>query len=326
MAGAGVRVDESRLVPGLSADSVSNQLASAMTGLAEYHCALVGPGTHKVVRSVRRRLPPLSRRTEVCTVTVIDAPLGAVVTTIGLLAPEARTALDQALAGRPPTLTAPSSAAHVAAPAPAPAPAARPLSPVPAAPPAPPPVPLPPPLPPAPRILTVPPRATQPLRPPPPPPPPPPPAPPPPAPPLPAITPSPPLPLAVPDATVTPPATVQAQCAELQAIALRLDNGQAVLLGAAVVVVGRNPSAAPSDRRPNLVAIDDPGHTVSKTHFACWRDERGLWLEDRHSTNGTAFTDLQGRLVTVTPGAPTRIPARTTLVFGDHRAEVAPVS
>lgn len=118
---------------------------------------------------------------------------------------------------------------------------------------------------------------------------------------------------------VTPAAGARAA----QATVLKFEDGRTVVVAAAagLVLVGRNPASAPGDGRTNLVPVDDPGRTVSKTHFACWRDQEGLWLVDRHSTNGTAFTTADGRLVTVPPGTPTRIPAQTTIHFGSHRAE-----
>ena len=101
-------------------------------------------------------------------------------------------------------------------------------------------------------------------------------------------------------------------------VLLQFDNGQVIRLARTVVVVGRNPVARESDAGPQLVALDDPGHSVSKTHFACGDDERGVWVEDRNSTNGTSVTDRRGRRATLTPGRRTRVAVDVTITFGDR--------
>lgn len=252
MASAGVQIDESTHVPGRSAGEVSSRIVASVTAVPGHHCATVGPGVHTVVRGYRLPLRFLRNRTDVCTITVVDAPLGAVVTTIGALVPEARAAVDAAVAGTTP----------------APAPRSD--------------------------VTTIRPRTPEtPVR-------------------LPDVTSVRPRPPAPPP--VAPPAP-----APVGVPMLRFDTGQVVPIGGTVVVVGRNPVALESDPHPQLVGIADPAQTVSKTHFACGQDERGVWVEDRHSTNGTTVTDARGRRAVLLPGRRTRVPLDVTIMFGDRR-------
>lgn len=247
MASAGVQIDESTHVPGRSAGEVSNRIVASVAALPGHHCATVGPGMHTVVRGYRLPLRFLRNRTDVCTITVVDAPLGAVVTTIGSLVPEARAAVEAAVAGS----------------APAPAPRSD--------------------------VTTIRPRTPE------------------------APAPSPDVTSVRPRPRVTEP-----DAPPVAVPMLRFDTGQVVRIGGTVVVVGRNPVALDSDSYPQLVSITDPSQTVSKTHFACGQDDRGVWVEDRHSTNGTSVADARGRRAVLLPGRRTRVPLDVTISFGDR--------
>ena len=65
------------------------------------------------------------------------------------------------------------------------------------------------------------------------------------------------------------------------------------------VVVGRNPAVVDGDGSARLVPVSD--QSVSKTHAEFGVDDRGAWVLDRHSTNGTRIIDLTGERVVV-PG------------------------
>jgi hypothetical protein len=285
VAGAGIRVDESKHVPGRSAADVSELVRVAVADIPRHQCALVSPGTHKVVRTYRRPFRLLTTHTDVCTITVVEAPLGVVVTTVGALLPQTRTAILAALDAT--SVPAASAAAHVAPGAPgAPAPAR--LTPA-----APPPAPLP-----APETRA-------------------------------AAVAGPPAPSPMPSfrPQPSPPRPDPAPAAPTIVVpALRLPDGRVVPLIRGTVVVGRNPVASTTDARPHLVTIADDTRTVSKSHFAVGFDDRGLWIEDRHSTNGTSVTDRRGRRMDLPPGRPTRIPADVLVTFGDQRATIASTS
>jgi len=287
-------------VPGRSADELSSTIIAAVRTLPHHRWATVGYGMHTLVRSYRLPLRLLRTHTDVCTITVVDAPLGAVVTTIGALTPEARVAVQGVLAGvtagrvtsNPTDL--PTNAPWSGPTAPA---AGAPASLVPGS-----------------DVTKVRPRPSAPV------------APPPsviPASEMTAVRPLLPAPAAPrTDGTIirprlpTPTPPVPAPAIAV----LRFDTGQVVEVGRGVVVVGRNPLALATDGQAQTVAVPDPGHTVSKTHFACGQDDRGVWLEDRHSTNGTSATGANGRRATLAPGRRTLVPVDVTVIFGDHQA------
>ena len=250
MAGGTIKVDESKHVAGPSAEEVSHRIRAATEALPDHTCAVVGPGTHKLVRAYRRRFRLLTTQTDVCTITVVEAPQGVVVTTVGTMLPQARTAVEAALAA-----------------------ASHPVAAVPA----------------IPFQLE---RAPAPV------------------PPRPAPVQAPPAPL--------PPSAAPTVVVPV----LRFPSGKVVPLMRSTVVVGRDPVAGAEDTNAHLVAIVDDSRTVSKSHFACGIDAGGLWIEDRHSTNGTVVTDRAGRVMELTPGRRTPIPADVQVAFGGQRAAI----
>ena len=66
-------------------------------------------------------------------------------------------------------------------------------------------------------------------------------------------------------------------------------------------LVGRNPAAASGERVDHRVSVGEGEKSVSKTHLAFGVDGTGLWVEDRHSTNGTTVIDLNGRAIRCEP-------------------------
>jgi hypothetical protein len=253
----GVRVDESRHVPGRSAQEVSDQVRSVVDALPAHRCVTLSTGTHTVVRTFRPRFRVLTTATEVCTITVTEAPLGVVVTTIGALLPQTRQAVERALTARP-VASSPAVEGADASPA-----ASRRASPDPPAP-------------------------------------------------APALPPQPP-----------PPPPVPQGAPRVVPVELRLPDGRIVPLRGTTVVVGRQPVGRAGEEAPRLVAMADETRTVSKTHFACGYDERGLWVEDRGSTNGTTVTDGTGQSADLPPHRRIRVPGDVTIVFGDQRATVS---
>ncbi len=81
---------------------------------------------------------------------------------------------------------------------------------------------------------------------------------------------------------------------------------------------GRNPAGEPG---ATVVAVRDETLSLSKTHFEVDGDARGVWIVDRHSTNGTILVRDSQR-VPLEPGE--RMPLRTgdRLEFGDRSATV----
>jgi FHA domain-containing protein len=86
------------------------------------------------------------------------------------------------------------------------------------------------------------------------------------------------------------------------------------------LLVGRNPSRSAytggaSDL--DLIALDDPTSTVSKTHAALIAHDDGLTVTDLHSTNGVVVGGVRAE-----PGRPVPIDGGTELLLGDLRIRV----
>jgi hypothetical protein len=98
--------------------------------------------------------------------------------------------------------------------------------------------------------------------------------------------------------------------------ALRFDDGSRIDVST-LTLIGREPANVPSQPPARLVVVADPGFSISKTHLAVGVDERGLWVSDRHSTNGSSIVGATG-VVPLLAGANTPVSAGTTVRFGDR--------
>lgn len=56
-------------------------------------------------------------------------------------------------------------------------------------------------------------------------------------------------------------------------------------------LAGRNPHPEPGEYVDHLVAIVDPGRSVSKTHFEFGQEAGVFWFSDRHSGNGSVIRE-----------------------------------
>ena len=99
-------------------------------------------------------------------------------------------------------------------------------------------------------------------------------------------------------------------------VVLRFSDGRRVPLRG-MTLVGRHPQAAPEEIITDLVSLDDPRRSVSKTHLLVGMDARGLYVQDRHSTNGTIVTLPDGQQILCAPGQTIRVPNGATVSFGD---------
>lgn len=121
-------------------------------------------------------------------------------------------------------------------------------------------------------------------------------------------TPAPQGPVALPDehtrAAARPPAPPVAAAQPGAIPVLRFEDGRRVPV-TSFILLGRNPERGTDDPTAQLVVVDD--QTVSKTHVALGVDAAGLWLVDRHSTNGTAVVSGNGEVSPVAPGTAVRV-------------------
>lgn len=71
---------------------------------------------------------------------------------------------------------------------------------------------------------------------------------------------------------------------------LQFSTGESVSV-AGTGLVGRNPVAEPGEYVDTLIAIVDPGRSVSKTHLEFGQDDTSFWVSDRYSGNGTVVRE-----------------------------------
>ncbi|MFC9351108.1 RDD family protein [Arthrobacter sp. NPDC057013] len=102
---------------------------------------------------------------------------------------------------------------------------------------------------------------------------------------------------------------------------ITLDDGRDVRL-AHTVLIGRNPAPAAGESQAQLLPVPDPGRTISKTHLHLLTDGAGVWVTDRHSTNGSAVTTPDGMRTALQPGVPAFVSPGTTVHFGDRTFNV----
>ncbi|MDQ1057647.1 putative RDD family membrane protein YckC [Arthrobacter globiformis] len=102
---------------------------------------------------------------------------------------------------------------------------------------------------------------------------------------------------------------------------ITLDDGRDFRLER-TVLIGRNPAPAAGESQAQLLPVPDPGRTISKTHLHLLTDCTGIWVTDRHSTNGSAVTTPDGMRTALQPGVPAYVSPGTTVHFGDRTFNV----
>jgi hypothetical protein len=71
---------------------------------------------------------------------------------------------------------------------------------------------------------------------------------------------------------------------------LQFSTGESISVSGSGLI-GRNPVAEPGEYFDSLVAIVDPGRSVSKTHLEFGQDGTSFWVSDRYSGNGTVVRE-----------------------------------
>jgi uncharacterized RDD family membrane protein YckC len=98
---------------------------------------------------------------------------------------------------------------------------------------------------------------------------------------------------------------------------IKLDDGRDFQLDRDVLL-GRNPVGRAGEQQAQLLAVTDPGRTISKTHLHLLTDGQGIWVTDRNSTNGSAVTTPDGLRTPLQPGVPAFVNPGSTVHFGDR--------
>lgn len=105
--------------------------------------------------------------------------------------------------------------------------------------------------------------------------------------------------------------------AQVAVLRIRLDDGRDFQLDRSVLV-GRNPVGQAGEQHAQLLAVDDPGRSISKTHLHLLTDGAGVWVTDRNSTNGSAVTTPDGHRTALEPGVPSFVTPGSSVHFGDR--------
>lgn len=105
--------------------------------------------------------------------------------------------------------------------------------------------------------------------------------------------------------------------APLAVLRIRLDDGRDFELDR-TVLIGRNPAAHSGEQVAQILAIQDPGRSISKTHLHLLSDRDGIWVTDRNSTNGSAVTTPDGIRTPLQAGQPAYVSPGSTVHFGDR--------
>lgn len=320
MARAGSSTHATVDVAGCSSVEVGERVGAAVRSDGSYTVAPTGPETFHLVRTYRPIwaivlgvlgtaffglgiLLFLVRKTESCTLKVVNGPTGAVLTITGALLPTTLTALREAL-DRSAT-AAPQPATRVSLTAPAGSPVAG-L----AAPEMTPPVGLPA------RGLPSPPALTTPAG-------------------RPVAGLAPPVstaasmpPHSVPSVAAAGEPDVEHTVHRATAPAaggggywVRLPEGRVVSL-VGTTLLGRDPAPPPGEAAPTLIPLADPSMQVSKTHLALRVLGGALLVEDLHSTNGTVINEPSGWRMALSGGESAPVKPGAFLELGGVRIEV----
>jgi hypothetical protein len=88
-------------------------------------------------------------------------------------------------------------------------------------------------------------------------------------------------------------------------------------------LVGRRPITQPGESVDQIIAIDDPARSVSKTHLEFGIEGGELWICDRYSGNGTVAHPLGGPARQCEPGRRYRVTRGTRVDIGDQWFDVS---
>jgi uncharacterized RDD family membrane protein YckC len=105
--------------------------------------------------------------------------------------------------------------------------------------------------------------------------------------------------------------------APVAVLRIKLDDGRDFQLDRNVLL-GRNPLGQAGEQQAQLLPVNDPGRSISKTHLHLLTDGAGIWVTDRNSTNGSAVTTPDGRRTPLQPGVPSFVSPGSTVHFGDR--------
>ncbi len=105
-------------------------------------------------------------------------------------------------------------------------------------------------------------------------------------------------------------------------VRIDLSDGRRITIRG-TALLGRDPQPAAGEEVAQLITVRDPARSVSSTHLALVVDERGAWVVDRGSTNGTVVTLPDGQQVICVPSTRVRVRSGARVLLGDVSFVVA---
>ncbi len=90
-------------------------------------------------------------------------------------------------------------------------------------------------------------------------------------------------------------------------------------------LIGRDPTAPAGEKPAHMVTLADSTCSISRTHLEFWIGNSGLWIRDRHSTNGSEV-EVYGRRTRIKPGMAVSVPPTSTIHVGGQRIRVRAVN
>jgi hypothetical protein len=125
--------------------------------------------------------------------------------------------------------------------------------------------------------------------------------------------------VAEPDAGETRVAPIAPASASWRIILPR--SGQIVPISGALYI-GRNPARTADRQDAELLAVDDPAKSLSKTHALLEVENGVLWVHDLDSTNGIFIVEPDASVIDVEPGNRAAVPAGAELELGEYVVRV----
>ena len=98
---------------------------------------------------------------------------------------------------------------------------------------------------------------------------------------------------------------------------LQFSTGESVSVSG-TGLLGRNPMPEPGEYVDAIVAISDPGKSVSKTHLEFGQDGSSFWVSDRYSGNGTVVREPEAQPRRCDPGKRYRIVRGSRVDIGEQ--------
>jgi hypothetical protein len=102
-----------------------------------------------------------------------------------------------------------------------------------------------------------------------------------------------------------------------QRYSVSVDTGEEATIDR-LLIIGRAPTRGAQDSHAEVLAVNDPTLSVSKTHLAVEVDDAGLWVTDRNSTNGTWIDEGRGALRPVPAGERTPVAPSARVLIGER--------